>query len=61
MSSCCQGLCETNREGIDFVSYRQVRYEKGMRSCYKCQLAWETNQVYCHCCHSKLRIKRRNK
>ncbi len=61
MSSYCQGLCETNRERIDFVEFRQVRYKQGMRSCYKCRLAWTTNQKFCHCCKSQMRINKRAK
>ncbi|MGY5150359.1 MAG: hypothetical protein ACW9W3_09875 [Candidatus Nitrosopumilus sp. bin_68KS] len=61
MSSMCRGECETNREGIHFVAIRQVRYDKGMGSCIKCQKAWTTNQRYCHCCKSKMRYNRRDK
>ena len=61
MSSCCKGICETNREKISFVAFRQVRYELGMRACYKCRLAWRTDQKFCHCCHTQMRFKRRGK
>ena len=61
MSVSCRGDCDTNREGIKFVEFRQVRYSEGMGSCYKCRKAWHTNQRLCHCCHSKIRYKRRNK
>ena len=61
LSSYCSGHCEINREAIDFVGFRQVRYEQGMRACYKCQLAWITNQKFCHCCKSQMRFKRRAK
>jgi hypothetical protein len=57
----CQGLCETNREGIQFVIIDHVRYGLGMRACKKCEKAWITNQKFCHCCRTQLRIKRRQK
>ena len=61
MSVSCRGDCEINREGIKFVAYRQVRYNQGMGSCYKCQKGWHTDQRICHCCHSKMRYNRRSK
>lgn len=61
MSVSCRGECEINHEGINYVGFKQVRYNQGMRACYKCQKAWYTNDTSCGCCHSKLRIKRRSK
>jgi len=61
MSSICLGLCETNREGVNFVEIRQVRYSKNMRACVKCGKAWITDQTLCHCCKSMMRYKRRVK
>lgn len=61
LSVACRGDCITNREGIKFVPHRQVRYNKGMGYCYKCDKGWVTTQRLCHCCHNKMRYKRRNK
>jgi len=61
MSSECHGVCVTNREEIKFYPYRQVRYDQGMGSCKKCEKAWFTEQVLCHCCKSKMRFHRRAK
>ena len=55
MSVSCRGDCEINREGIEFVSRRQVRYKQGMGYCYKCEKGWITKDRICFCCHSKMR------
>jgi len=54
LSSLCNGFCDTNREGFEFVTLKQVRYDLHMRACVKCNLAWVTSQKFCHCCKSKM-------
>ena len=61
LSSLCNGLCDTNREGFEFVTLKQVRYDYNMRACVKCNLAWVTSQKFCHCCKSKMRCNGRVK
>lgn len=55
----CRGICEINREEIDFVAIRQTRYDKGMKSCVKCEKGWHTVQRFCHCCTAHMRSNRR--
>lgn len=57
MSSYCKCKCEL----IQFVAIRQVRYSKGMKACRKCDKAFTTSDVYCHCCGSRFSSNRRDK
>ena len=59
MSVSCKGCCEINKEEIDFVPLRQVRYSLGMKYCCKCEKGWVTDDIICHCCHCRLRSNRK--
>lgn len=61
MSCFCKGVCDMNREGINFYGVKQVRYDLGMKFCRKCWKSWLTDDIRCHCCRNVLCGNRRQK